>query len=207
VVAESPTRRERQRAERRQRLIEAALASFGQLGYAHTSVRDITEGADLGHGTFYLYFKSKDDLFLWLVGESVAALRGQLVAPAPADEDVLPSLRRSALGVLAWFGEHRGVLLALREALILDAAFWQAWEPAQAMLEEWLGEIVAWGERRGVYRGRDRARTISLTISLLLGAASEATLMLRQGQEAEPDPAGLAEDVAHYCRNALFRLP
>src|SRR5918994_6342520 len=102
MVAEAPTRRERQRAERRQRLVEAALASFAQLGYAQTSVRDITERADLGHGTFYLYFKSKDDLLLWLIGESVAALRGQLVAPRQDADDVLPSLRQSALGLLEW---------------------------------------------------------------------------------------------------------
>jgi hypothetical protein len=31
--------------------------------------------------------------------------------------------------------------------------------------------------------------------------------MLRQGQGQESDLAGLAEDVASYCRNALFRLP
>jgi hypothetical protein len=62
---------------------------------------------------------------------------------------VLPRLRQSVLGVLGWFDEHRGVLLALREALVADKAFWAAWEPAQAMLEEWLGEVVAWGERRG----------------------------------------------------------
>src|SRR5688500_8388062 len=147
MVAEAPTRRERQRAERRQRLVEAALASFAQLGYAQTSVRDIAERADLGHGTFYLYFKSKDDLLLWLIGESVAALPGQLVAPQPED-DVLPSLRQSALGLLEWFAEHSGVLLALREAFVADKAFWRAWEPAQAMLEEWLGTILTWGERR-----------------------------------------------------------
>ena len=207
MVAESPTRRERQRAERRQRLVEAALASFAELGYAQTSVRDIAERADLGHGTFYLYFKSKDDLLLWLIGESVAALRGQLVAPRPEEDEVLPSLRQSALGLLEWFVEHRGVLLALREALVADKAFWRAWEPAQGMLEEWLAEVVAWGERRGVYRGRDRRRSIALTISLFLGAAYEATLMVREGQGQEPDLGGLAEDVASYCRNALFRLP
>jgi AcrR family transcriptional regulator len=204
MVAEAPTRRERQRAERRQRLVQAALASFAQLGYAQTSVRDIAERADLGHGTFYLYFKSKDDLLLWLIGESVASLPGRLLAPRPEDDDVVPSLRQSALGLLEWFAEHRGVLLALREALVADKAFWRAWEPAQAMLEEWVGHVMAWGERRGVYRGRDTRRAIALTVSLLLGAAYEATLMVREGQGQEPDLAGLAEDVAHYCRNALF---
>ena len=207
MVAESPTRRERQRAERRQRLVEAALASFGELGYGQTSVRDIAERADLGHGTFYLYFKGKDDLLLHLIEESVAALRGRLDAPERDAEDVLPALRNSVLGILEWFGEHRGVLLALREALVLDRDFWRAWEPAQTMLEQWLDEMVGWGERRGVYRGRDRRRTIALTISMLLASAAEATLMLRLGQGQEPDLAGLADDVAHYCRNALFRLP
>jgi AcrR family transcriptional regulator len=207
MVAETRTRRERQRAERRQRLVEAALASFGQLGYAQTSVRDITERADLGHGTFYLYFKSKDELLLWLLGESAAALSVRLVPPREDAGDVLPSLRESVLGVLGWFAEHRGVLLALREALYLDQSFWRAWEPVQATLVAWLGEYVAWGERRGVYRGRDPRRTTALTINLLLGTASEATLMWRQGQAQEPDMAGLADDIAHYCRNALFRLP
>src|SRR6202163_4979826 len=55
-------RRERQSLERRERLFRSALDLFARKGFTETTVEDITNAADLGKGTFFNYFPSKDHL-------------------------------------------------------------------------------------------------------------------------------------------------
>src|ERR1700746_2069636 len=55
-------RRERRAAETRLRLFRCALQLFAQRGFPNVTVEDITEAADVGKGTFFNYFASKDDV-------------------------------------------------------------------------------------------------------------------------------------------------
>lgn len=57
-------RRERRKAETKQRIVDAATALFWSKGYDATSVLEITEVADVAPATFYLHFESKADVAL-----------------------------------------------------------------------------------------------------------------------------------------------
>ena len=57
------TGRERLDSQTRAALIAAAGCAFSELGYARTTVADITDRADVSRATFYVYFASKDDVF------------------------------------------------------------------------------------------------------------------------------------------------
>ncbi len=52
------------KAEIKEKIIQAAIESFAQTGYDRTKMEDIARRLDLSKGTIYLYFKSKEDLFL-----------------------------------------------------------------------------------------------------------------------------------------------
>lgn len=54
------SRRERKKEETRKKLIEAAADLFRRQGFANTAVDQITEAADVGKGTFYNYFDTKE---------------------------------------------------------------------------------------------------------------------------------------------------
>ena len=58
------SRRIRRSAELRERLFRAALTLFGKKGYAETTVEDITEAADVGKGTFFNYFPTKEHILM-----------------------------------------------------------------------------------------------------------------------------------------------
>src|SRR5246127_110629 len=58
------SRRVRRSAELRARLFRAALVLFGKKGYAQTTVEDITEAADVGKGTFFNYFPTKEHILM-----------------------------------------------------------------------------------------------------------------------------------------------
>ena len=53
-------RRERRAAETRLKLFRCALQLFAERGFSSVTVEDITEAADVGKGTFFNYFESKD---------------------------------------------------------------------------------------------------------------------------------------------------
>src|SRR6478672_9570593 len=59
----------------RRRLLNAAELEFGTKGYHGASVSSITQRADAAQGTFYLYFRSKEELFLTLVRDIGHQLR------------------------------------------------------------------------------------------------------------------------------------
>src|SRR5262252_2533188 len=53
-------RRERRKEETRKQIFQAAMKLFGKKGVFATTVEEITEAADVGKGTFFNYFPSKE---------------------------------------------------------------------------------------------------------------------------------------------------
>ncbi|MCC8431293.1 TetR/AcrR family transcriptional regulator [Reyranella aquatilis] len=72
--SERSGRREQNKAENRTALLKAARAVFAEMGYGAASVRDIVRRTDLASGTFYNYFKDKDEIFEAVVGELTGIL-------------------------------------------------------------------------------------------------------------------------------------
>src|SRR5262249_48167793 len=56
-------KREKAKAANRQAILVAAKRVFAQLGYEAATVRDIIRGTELASGTFYNYFRSKEEVF------------------------------------------------------------------------------------------------------------------------------------------------
>jgi AcrR family transcriptional regulator len=52
-------RRERRRVETREKIFRAAMRLFAERGFTATTTEQITEAADVGQGTFFNYFPSK----------------------------------------------------------------------------------------------------------------------------------------------------
>lgn len=68
-------RREKSKAANRQAILNAARRIFAQLGYEAATVRDIIRGTDLASGTFYNYFKSKEEVFEALADDGARRFR------------------------------------------------------------------------------------------------------------------------------------
>jgi AcrR family transcriptional regulator len=57
-------RRERNKLEKRARIVAAARRLFDRQGFAETTTLQIAEAADIGTGTLFLYARSKEDLLV-----------------------------------------------------------------------------------------------------------------------------------------------
>ena len=73
-------KREETKASNRQAIIDAARRVFAELGYGATTVRDIIRATDLASGTFYNYFKSKEEVYQALQDETALRVRPRLRA-------------------------------------------------------------------------------------------------------------------------------
>jgi AcrR family transcriptional regulator len=143
-------RRERRRAETQQRILDAALQLFTTHGYLETTVEEITEAADVGKGTFFNYFPTKDAL-LAAIFESVGRQFAQLRATIPETQDVRAALTDFAHGLLRMVIRAPKIVrsffgLALTDPVIgerLQAVMLQARQTVVAMLErgQKLGQV------------------------------------------------------------------
>jgi AcrR family transcriptional regulator len=69
VFEARPDTRRRRKAERPQEILEAAFVEFSRNGYATTTLDQIAERAGVTKGTIYVYFESKEHLFISMVRE------------------------------------------------------------------------------------------------------------------------------------------
>jgi AcrR family transcriptional regulator len=70
---------------RRAEILHAASELFNEIGYASTSVDSIVRNAGIAKGTFYYYFKSKDEVLAALAQQLCAEMvaRSQIIADDP----------------------------------------------------------------------------------------------------------------------------
>lgn len=111
----------------RQRVIEAAEEVFGRDGFHKASIVDITRAAGVGQGTFYLYFPSKEALFVELVRQMGHEMRRQLheaTAPSPTRAD---AERAGMRAFFEWAAQHPGMYRIVRECEFVDAAEFRHW--------------------------------------------------------------------------------
>ena len=73
-----PGKREQTKLQNRQLILAAARGVFAELGYGATTVRDIIRATPLASGTFYNYFKSKEEVFQAVRDEVALAIRPRL---------------------------------------------------------------------------------------------------------------------------------
>jgi AcrR family transcriptional regulator len=102
------------------KILDAAIAEFGERGFAETSIVGITSRAKVALGTFYTYFDSKEALFAALVQDMSGKVR-DLVAPALSEaSDALDGERRALEAYLQFVSAHKEVYRIVDEAEFVD---------------------------------------------------------------------------------------
>jgi AcrR family transcriptional regulator len=94
-------RRARERAQRRQEILDAARRVFFERGFHRPTMDDVAAGAEVSKGTIYLYFESKEEILALLLLEGLDLLLDEMetahAAATGAPEDGLGALARAYL--------------------------------------------------------------------------------------------------------------
>jgi AcrR family transcriptional regulator len=94
MIEEQPRRRARADADkqsRRRDLLHAAADAFARRPYAEVTVAEIARGAGLAKGTVYLYFQTKEELFLQLVLEQLGEWFAEIERELTESDALLPA--------------------------------------------------------------------------------------------------------------------
>ena len=158
----APGRRERRRAETREKLYRAAMRLFAEHGFFETTTEEITEAADVGQGTFFNYFPTKQHVLTVLSEkqfEKVMAAREEAVAGNASMEEVLHRLMHR---IAEEPGRSRALTRSLMTALISSDAVRELVGCTMARGREVMSEIVTLGQKRGEIRDDRRPIEVAM---------------------------------------------
>jgi len=184
--AERSTRSERRRQRTRERIVEAAERLMRQRGVEAVTIQDVTEAADVGHGTFYLHFESKSEVLRPLIQQLAERIHEQVDRATRSDRD--PALRLAT-----------GIRIALRTIAKDPIWSWYVFRSGTPFrqLAEGMGAPPADDVNRGVASGRFQVRDLRATWSFIDGAMIGVLTAWNRG--------ALDEDAAEITAELVLR--
>jgi len=149
-VTEPMTRRRQRAAATAEQLLSAARGVFESKGYRAATVGAITEAANTAHGTFYLYFRNKEDAFGKVMAEVIEELYRQ--AGASWSGDPRATLTAAMRGFLDVYRAHRGLWRCVLEGMHQSERVERLWldlrRPFVERIARNLARLVEAGEIR-----------------------------------------------------------
>jgi AcrR family transcriptional regulator len=104
-------RKGRERRARRQTILEAAASVFAKHGLDGATIEMVARAAEVAVGTIYLYFSSRDDLFLQLTAERIEELTTRYAAIQASGLEPLAELRTMARAYIDYLNNSRELFL------------------------------------------------------------------------------------------------
>jgi len=147
-----PNRRERQSVERRERLFRAALDLFARKGFAETTVEDITNAADLGKGTFFNYFPSKEHILLAFAEMQLGKLRAAADEARAKNEPTRVFLRSLGARMTQEPIRNPSIIRILLQAFLSNSPVRESVMDLQSRVIAIHTEIIRLGQERGEIR-------------------------------------------------------
>jgi AcrR family transcriptional regulator len=178
----------------RRRLLDAALARFGDAGPVTVSLDEIRLDAGVSVGALYHHFADKGALLEALYVELSDDFQTGFLAELRSHPTAEDGLRAGVTCYLRWVAEHRAgaaVLLGHRP----DS------ERMNALNRAFLAEVLAWW-RTHVHYGALRDLPLDLIHALWLGPAQEYTRHWITGHAKRP-PISAAEVLAEAAWGSL----
>lgn len=144
--------------DKRDCILKAARCVFAKQGYADTVVADIAERAGIAKGTVYLYFDSKEKIYLEALLEDKRKLNARTKEMMKAAVTLIAKLRAYIDVRLEYLAQHedflRIYLSEVRASMVrgsaLPSELFQAFRESESMVAHAFAAAVAVGEIRDV---------------------------------------------------------
>ncbi len=178
------------------RLLDAAAEEFGARGYHDTAISNITQGAGVGLGTFYVYFKSKEEVFRALVADMGARTRHAMTESTRGAHDRLEAERLGIQAFIEFVRSHKALYRVVMEAqFVAPEAYRDYYRTFATAYRQQLAQAASRGE---ISAGQDD----EVRVWALMGASS--FLGIRYGiWDADTDSASVAEAASDLMINGL----
>lgn len=166
--------------ERRQQIMQAALACFARKGYHKTTMDDIVAESGLSKGTLYWYFKNKDDLFISLVKSYFLSIGQDISATLGQDTTASHKLRVITQETVQFFLETKEFFNVFLEFWMLSALnedLNQLFSNMLIQYREVLARVISQGIEAGEFKPVDAHQLAFPVMAVYDGLAFYAMLM------------------------------
>jgi AcrR family transcriptional regulator len=151
-AVEAAGRRGRRSAETRERLFLAAVRLFAEKGFAETTVEDITNAADVGKGTFFNYFPSKEHILVAFSDMQLGKLKGFVDAARSSTEPMRAFFRTMSRHMTSEPAKKPDFMRAMLQANLSSESVRNVMRERNARGENLLSQLVQIGQERGEFR-------------------------------------------------------
>lgn len=196
------TRRQQAAATRRQ-LLEAAQSEFETSGYRATTVGAITHRANTAHGTFYLYFRNKEDVFCQVV-ESVIVDEMAVDSIAPHEDGPRAAIDKGIARFIDVYERHAGLWRALLEAMVQSPRVLRMWLDLRRHIVLGMSATFEAQQRTGAARTFDTALVANALASMTEWAAFTHLVLGEPVPGAPRDPQALAATLGDLWHRAVY---
>jgi AcrR family transcriptional regulator len=145
-------RRQRRSAELRERIFRASLDLFAKKGFAETTVEDITNAADVGKGTFFNYFPSKDHILLAFGEMQLGRLQATVEQAQNSSEPVSTFLKTLRARMTEEPARNPAIVRTILQAHLSSAPVREAMGKNHARAQALLTQFIELGQNRGDIR-------------------------------------------------------
>ena len=97
-------------SSKRERIVEAGLKLFANESYQAVTMDRVAEAAGVAKGTLYLYFQSKEDLYLGILTDGMESMARNYQASVDPQADVKVRLRRAITLTIEFYDQRRDLL-------------------------------------------------------------------------------------------------
>jgi AcrR family transcriptional regulator len=157
-------RRQRHGAETRIRLFRCALQLFSERGYPNVTVEDITEAADVGKGTFFNYFESKDQVLSVMSEIQLGKVKDALRLAEAGEQTIRTVLHHLFIRVAEEPGRSPDLARALLSSFLASEGVRLMAYNLACEGRKMLGQIVAEGQKREEIDSRLKQQKVALQI-------------------------------------------
>ena len=183
--------------KREEEILRRAKKLFSEKGFHSLTVSDIVDSLGIARGTFYLYFKNKDDIYKRVLEELVDEISSRLKL-LPRDNPI-GQLRENLREILSLFVEDEELAkLVLYHPYRMNPEF-------DEILDSFFEEVKGLIERalfRGMEMGIVRECNVNVVSAAVLGAFLEIGKELLEGKI--PDVEGAVEELLELSLKGLL---
>jgi AcrR family transcriptional regulator len=191
-----PGKRQQQAAATQEQLLDAARDVFAERGYQATTVGAITTRANTAHGTFYLYFRNKQDAFAAVMTSVTDELYREADLASSAS-DPRRALESSILGFLEAFVRHRKLWRSLLEASFTNRDVESVWLGLRARFVERIEHDLRLLADAGATRELDTALAANALGGMVEWAATTQFVLDSGPSRSVEDTAAVLADLWH----------
>jgi AcrR family transcriptional regulator len=137
--------------KKRQLIADTAAKLFATRPYHEVRLDDVAAAANVGKGTLYIYFESKEDLYFSLIHEGFAAVVERLKAQADNENETSRDALARIVGEMVGFAKQHPYLFELMRSGAAQEAVKRC--PTREARKAELLKVIEQTIRRGVRRG------------------------------------------------------